>query len=573
MSYSRFHYVEKALEEIDSNLLVFNNRDYGKYTSSVAIVYLALLVSQTYNDYSISVQDCFNDLDLPENFKLYYSGALHDYFDKELTSFRDVSVEEMKEYIAAAESFLSQEYMKTPWGVCSLANLILDLSDEDEVGNPCCGDGSYIFNTIQNYDVKSLEGSDINLMRNAMTEMMAEVQGLKVTVKTEHWFEIEKKIDISKKYEKLFSMIPWGLSLDSEMQKYANLKSFKCPKSDSQPLFILSALDHLKEKGRAVICVNNAMLMITASGIQKYLVDNGYLEAVVQLPANLLNVTGIPFSLFVLSKNNRNVRFINASNVYSTTRRGKNELSIENISTIFEMYTTDSKFSISVPYERIAQKEYKLLPAEYLFKPRLNFKGVNEYTKLEDLCITPISRGIQFKADELDTNDTSIPTEYFYLSVAGIKNNEISKDIPNLLEIDEKAKSMCLKENDIVITMPISTNPKVAVAKDIKSKKIVPASNLYIIRPDLTKINSIFLKMLLESKIALDLIYTFNQGMMLSVDFLKNLEIPILSLEAQIRIVEKYIKTQNQINELKKSIDSLEFEKSNIIASCLGDIE
>ena len=573
MSYSRFHYVEKALEEIDPNLLIFNGRDYNKYVSSVALVYLALLVSQTYNDYSISVQNCFNDLELPENFKLYYSNALHGYFDKELTSFRGVPVEEMKEYIAAAESYLSQEYMKTPWGVCSLANLILDLSDEDNVGNPCCGDGTYIFNTIKNYDVKSLEGTDINLMRNAMIEMMAEVQGLKVSVKTENWFDYISDENLPTKYKKLFSMIPWGINLNHDMQEFADLKSFKCPRSDGQPLYILSALDHLSNNGKAVICVSNSMLINTQSSIQKYLIDNGYLEAVVQLPANLLNVTAIPFSLFVLSHNNKTVRFINASNIYSTTRRGKNELSVENISTIFEMYSSDSKYSISVPCERISENEYKLLPAEYLFKPRLNYKGITEYEKLENICISPITRGVQFKAEDLDTNDTSIPTDFYYLNVAGIKGNEISNDIPNLLEIDDKAMSLCLKEDDVVISMPISTTPKVAVAKNIKSKKIIPASNLYIIRPDLSKIDSIFLKMLLESKTALDLIYTFNQGMMLSVDFLKGLEIPLPSLQEQRLIAEKYCKVKLQISELKNAITLLEKEQANNMENSLEDIQ
>lgn len=572
MSYSKFYYIEKALKEIDSKLLSEKGNIHS-YTASIGLVYLALLVSQNYTDYSISVSSCFEKLDLPENFKTYFASELKYFFEKELTSFRDVSEEEMKEYITEAEKYFSQEYIKTPWGVCTLANMILDLSETDDVLNMCCGDGSYMFNTLKNYDVNSLEGRNINLMRNAIIEMIAYIQGLKVIVNTENMFDYAQYIDLPKTYNKSFSMIPWGMSVDNFLQKYADSKMIRCPKSDSQPLFIHSILDHLSKDGRAVVCVSNAMLMITASGIQQYLVDNGYLEAVIQLAPNLLNLTSIPFSLFVLSHNNKSVRFINATNIYSSARRGKNELSMDNISSIFEMYTTDSKFSISVSVDEIKQNEYKLLSANYLFKPRLNYKGVNAYEKLETLCVSKITRGVQFKSDDLDTNNTSIPTDNYYLNVASIKENEIIPNLPNLWTIDDNVLELCLKENDIVMSVPISTTPKVAIAKGINNKKIVVASNLYIIRVDEKRINPKFLKILLESKTMMDLIYTFNQGIMLSVDFLKSLEIPILSLEEQDKVVVKYENINEQIKKLKEAISKLKEDKIQIVRNCLGEIE
>ena len=572
MSYSRFHYIESALEEIDSRLFSYSkNERYNLY--SIGFVYLAFLVSQNNKDYDISLKDCFEEFELSENFKTVFEELLQKFFDKKLTAFKDVSIDEMKEFIIEADKNLNQDFIRTPWGVCSLSNMILDLKDTDDVLNMCCWDGTYIFNTLNNYDVHSLDGKGLNYQRNAMIEIMATIQGFKVNINTENMFDYIEYDNLPETYDKNFSMIPWGMQLSEKMEEYAKEKKIHCPKSDSQPLFIHSILDHLSKEGKAVVCVNNTMLSITSSGIQEFLVENGYLESVIQLAPNLLNVTTIPFSLFVLSHNNKSVRFVNATNIYTPARRGKNELSVDDIASIFELYTTDSKFSISISNDIIKDNDYKLLTANYLFKPRLNYKGIKEYIKLENLCTSPIFRGIQFKSDELDNNDTKIPTDNYYLNVAGIKENEICSELPNLLEIDEKAANCCLKENDIVMSVPISTSPKVAVVSKLGKKKILVASNLYIIRVDSSKINPQFLKILFESRMMTNLIYTFNQGVMLSVDFLKGLEIPILPLDEQNLIVENYNNIKIQINSLKQAIINLEQEKANIISGCLGDIE
>ena len=68
------------------------------------------------------------------------------------------------------------------------------------------------------------------------------------------------------------------------------------------------------------------------------------MEAVIALPQNLYLNTGIACSLLVLSRNNKNIRMIDATEMVSVGRR-QNILSDENVSEIVELLNTDDKNS------------------------------------------------------------------------------------------------------------------------------------------------------------------------------------------------------------------------------------
>lgn len=104
--------------------------------------------------------------------------------------------------------------------------------------------------------------------------------------------------------------------------------------------------------------------------IRKYLVDNNYVDTVIQLPQDLFFGTNIATCIIVLkkSKSNNDVLFINASDDF-VRNSNKNKLSDENINSIVDLVknrTSVENKSILINYEDIKQKEYDLSVNTYL---------------------------------------------------------------------------------------------------------------------------------------------------------------------------------------------------------------
>jgi len=146
------------------------------------------------------------------------------------------------------------------------------------------------------------------------------------------------------------------------------------PKSKADFAFIMHALAWLSPKGvAAFVCFPGVLYRGGAEQkIRKYLVDNNFIDAIIQLPPDLFFGTTIATEIMVLKKNKQdtNILFIDASDEF--TRSGnKNKLTDENIAKIMKAYT-DRKdiphFASLVPYEKISENDYNLAVSSYVEK-------------------------------------------------------------------------------------------------------------------------------------------------------------------------------------------------------------
>lgn len=83
--------------------------------------------------------------------------------------------------------------------------------------------------------------------------------------------------------------------------------------SDGQMLFDLNGLSKLKKDGRMVIVHNGSSLFTGSAGqgeseIRRYIIENDWLEAIIQLPESVFYNTGITTYLWVMSKNKSELR-------------------------------------------------------------------------------------------------------------------------------------------------------------------------------------------------------------------------------------------------------------------------
>jgi type I restriction enzyme M protein len=102
-------------------------------------------------------------------------------------------------------------------------------------------------------------------------------------------------------------------------------------KNDGQLLFLLNGLSKLKDTGRMAIIHNGSALFSGNAGggeseIRRYLIENDWLEAIVQLPNDSFYNTGIATYIWVITKDKPKhrigkVQLIDASNMYEKRRK------------------------------------------------------------------------------------------------------------------------------------------------------------------------------------------------------------------------------------------------------------
>ena len=144
------------------------------------------------------------------------------------------------------------------------------------------------------------------------------------------------------------------------------------PKSKADLAFTLHMLHWLAVNGTAAIVEFPGVMYRGGAEqkIRKYLIDNNYVDAVIQLPTDLFFGTTIATCILVLkkSKTENSVVFIDASAEF--TRLGnKNKLTDANQARILEAYTSrtdEAHFTKVVSYDELKSNDYNLSVSSYV---------------------------------------------------------------------------------------------------------------------------------------------------------------------------------------------------------------
>lgn len=145
------------------------------------------------------------------------------------------------------------------------------------------------------------------------------------------------------------------------------------PKSAADFAFLLHGFHYLKDEGTMAIILPHGVLFRGGSEerIRRKLLDDGHIDTVIGLPANLFYSTGIPVCILVLKKCKKpdDVLFINASEYFEKGKR-QNYLLPEHIKKIVSTYQyrkEEDHYSKRVSLEEIAGKHsYSLNISRYI---------------------------------------------------------------------------------------------------------------------------------------------------------------------------------------------------------------
>ena len=144
------------------------------------------------------------------------------------------------------------------------------------------------------------------------------------------------------------------------------------PKSKADLAFIMHSLSWLAPNGvAAIVCFPGIMYRGGAEQkIRKYLIDNNYIDCVIQLPDNLFFGTSIATCIMVIKKGktDNKVLFIDASKECVKVTNN-NKLTQENIENIVKMFTdrADVEYKAHLAtYDEVAQNDYNLSVSTYV---------------------------------------------------------------------------------------------------------------------------------------------------------------------------------------------------------------
>ena len=144
------------------------------------------------------------------------------------------------------------------------------------------------------------------------------------------------------------------------------------PKSKADMAFIMHSLSWLASNGTAaIVCFPGIMYRGGAEQkIRKYLIDNNYVDCIIQLPSNLFFGTTIATCIMVMKKNkvDNKTLFIDATNECIKVTNN-NKLTPENIDHIVDVFAKREEvehFSHLASYEEVSGNDYNLSVSTYV---------------------------------------------------------------------------------------------------------------------------------------------------------------------------------------------------------------
>ncbi len=146
------------------------------------------------------------------------------------------------------------------------------------------------------------------------------------------------------------------------------------PKSKADFAFIMHSLSWLATNGTAsIVCFPGILYRGGAEQkIRKYLVDNNFVDCIIQLPDNLFFGTSIATCIMVLkkSKKDNSVLFIDASKecVKVTNNNKLSDENIDNVVSVFDKRRDKEYVAKLVSNKEIAEKDYNLSVSTYVEK-------------------------------------------------------------------------------------------------------------------------------------------------------------------------------------------------------------
>ena len=259
----------------------------------------------------------------------------------------------------------------------------------DSVMDFACGSGSLLLNVrkrMGSHGIGRIYGQEKNVTTYNLARMNMLLHGVKDLefeifhgdTLTNDW-DMLNETNPSKKprFDAVVANPPFSYRWEPNeaLGEDARFKNYGlAPKSAADFAFLLHGFHYLKDDGVMAIILPHGVLFRSGAEakIRRKLLDDGHIDTVIGLPANLFYSTGIPVCILVLKKCKKpdDVLFINASEHYEKGKR-QNYLTDEHIEMIVETYRERpeqiiERYARCVEMDEIKANEYNLNISRYV---------------------------------------------------------------------------------------------------------------------------------------------------------------------------------------------------------------
>ncbi|MFA7560571.1 MAG: type I restriction-modification system subunit M [Candidatus Izemoplasmatales bacterium] len=262
--------------------------------------------------------------------------------------------------------------------------VIPDKKTVEKVYDPACGSGSLLLKFAKILGKENVKlgffGQEINLTNHNLSRINMFLHDINfekfdiahgdTLLNPVHWDD--------KPFEAIVSNPPYSINWEGDANPILiNDERFSpagvlAPKSKADYAFVMHMLSWLSSNGTAsIVCFPGVLYRGGAEGkIRKFLVDNNYVDTIIQLPSDLFFGSTISTAIMVLRKNKteNKIQFIDASKEFVRLDT-KNKLTDDNIDRVVEAvrYKNDKDyFSRYVDINDVIEKDYNLSVNTYL---------------------------------------------------------------------------------------------------------------------------------------------------------------------------------------------------------------
>ena len=310
--------------------------------------------------------------------------ALGDVKDHSIDAFGDAYEYLMSMYASSAGKSGGEFY--TPADVSELLTRlgIVGKTEINKVYDPACGSGSLLLKAEKILGKEAIRngfyGQEINITTYNLCRINMFLHDIgfdKFNVACEDTLTAPQHWD-DEPFELIVSNPPYSIKwAGDENPLLINDPRFSpagvlAPKSKADLAFIMHSLSWLASNGTAaIVCFPGIMYRGGAEQkIRKYLVDNNYVDCIIQLPSNLFFGTSIATCIMVMKKNKNDNKtlFIDAS-AECIKVTNNNKLTPENIERIVNTFANREEvrhFSHLASFEEVAANEYNLSVSTYV---------------------------------------------------------------------------------------------------------------------------------------------------------------------------------------------------------------
>ncbi len=307
-----------------------------------------------------------------------------EYEDNNIDLFGDAYEFLMTMYASSAGKSGGEFFTPQEVGELLARIVIMDKTSVNKVYDPACGSGGLLLKFAKILGKENVRegffGQEINLTTYNLARINMFLHNINYNkfniargdtlVHPEHWDD--------EPFDAIVSNPPYSIKWAGKSNPILiNDERFApagilAPESKADLAFTMHMLSWLSPKGTAAIVEFPGVLYRGGAEqkIRQYMIDNNFVDTVIQLPINLFFGTSIATCILVLKKNKQdnNILFVDASDEFenSSNKNKLSEINIKNIIKLVKDRKSEDKKAYLAPYDEIKNNNYNISVSSYI---------------------------------------------------------------------------------------------------------------------------------------------------------------------------------------------------------------